>query len=77
MLIFTYPTTSEKLDIMLSNDISNTKFILLNIKEKRLINLKKINNKDGIQEITEHIFKLEKARCRNTVYIKKPNHAFG
>tara|TARA_B100001094_G_C18008327_1_gene708809 strand:+ start:337 stop:558 length:222 start_codon:yes stop_codon:yes gene_type:complete len=63
MLTFTYPTTHEKTTIMLCDDIDMIKQNIHLIR-KRVDELQKQKNIDGMIELTNHLEKIEHARCR-------------
>ena len=62
MLVFTFPTISEKMDIMLSDDSDYIFKKLTTIKKQRIENLMLQKNDAGILEINDIILKLKYAR---------------
>lgn len=73
MLTFTYPTTHEKANIMLCDDIDTIKHNIQLIR-KRVDELNKQKNIDGVIELIDHLKKIEYARCRpKPTSIKKCN----
>lgn len=62
MLVFTFPTISEKMDIMLSEDSDYILKKLTTIKKQRIENLMLQKNDEGILEINDIILKLKYAR---------------
>tara|TARA_B110001469_G_scaffold79146_1_gene74875 strand:- start:2840 stop:3067 length:228 start_codon:yes stop_codon:yes gene_type:complete len=71
MLIFTFTTSKEKLDIMLSDDLDYIRDTLNKIKRDRIKFLLKIENHVGILEIDDHIKKLINARLNPKPKIMK------
>jgi hypothetical protein len=62
MLVFTFPTISEKMDVMLSDDSDYILKKLTTIKKQRIENLMLQQNDAGILEINDIILKLKYAR---------------
>lgn len=62
MLVFTFPTISEKMDVMLSDDSDYILKKLTTIKKQRIENLMLQKNDEGILEINDIILKLKYAR---------------
>jgi len=62
MLVFTFPTISEKIDVMLSDDSDYILKKLTTIKKQRIENLMLQQNDAGILEINDIILKLKYAR---------------
>jgi hypothetical protein len=62
MLVFTFPTISEKMDVMLSDDSDYILKKLTTIKKQRIENLMLQQNYAGILEINDIILKLKYAR---------------
>jgi hypothetical protein len=63
-LAFTFPTNSEKSDIMLSKNIPNTIFVINTYYKNKHKKLTNMNNIDGILELTEHFTGLKNARVK-------------
>lgn len=64
MLVFTFPTISEKMDVMLSDDCDYILKKLTTIKKQRIENLMLQKNDEGILEINDIILKLKYARIK-------------
>jgi hypothetical protein len=62
MLVFTFPTISEKMEVMLSDDTDYILKKLTTIKKQRIENLMLQQNDAGILEINDIILKLKYAR---------------
>jgi hypothetical protein len=63
-LAFTFPTNSEKSDVMLSKNIHNTIFVINTYYKNKHDKLININNMDGILELNEHFTGLKNARVK-------------
>ena len=71
MLVFTFPTISEKMDIMLSDDCDYILTKLTKIKQQRIKKLMVQENDAGILEINDIILKLKYARMNPIPQIMK------
>ena len=60
MLVLTYPTTSELLNIILINDKDHIIEILRKFKKEKILKLMKIDNMDGVYEFDEIIYNVKK-----------------
>jgi len=60
MLILTYPTTYELLNIILINDKDYIIEILRKFKKEKILKLMKIDNMDGVYEFDEIIYNVKK-----------------
>ena len=72
-LELTYPTCSEKMDIMLITDIDKINNKLDHILETRVPALKQLNNDEGIEELTLRIKLLKYSRSKLLPEIIKKN----
>ena len=73
MLELTYPTCSEKMDIMLITDMETINSKLDSILETRIPALKQINNTEGVEELTLDIKRLKYTRSKLQPDIIKKN----
>ena len=64
MLELTYPTCSEKMDIMLITDMETINSKLDSILETRIPALKNLNNNEGIDELKSNINLLKYTRSK-------------
>jgi len=60
MLVLTYPTTSELLNIILINDKDHIIEIIRKFKKEKILRLMKIDNMDGVYEFDEIIYNVKK-----------------
>jgi|TARA_B110000503_G_scaffold30453_1_gene49285 Mg/Co/Ni transporter MgtE len=60
MLVLTYPTTSELLNIILINDKDHIIEIIRKFKKEKILKLMKIDNMDGVYEFDEIIYNVKK-----------------
>ena len=60
MLVLTYPTTSELLNIILINDKDHIIEIIRKLKKEKILKLMKIDNMDGVYEFDEIIYNVKK-----------------
>tara|TARA_B110001469_G_C9483602_1_gene242318 strand:- start:193 stop:387 length:195 start_codon:yes stop_codon:yes gene_type:complete len=60
MLVLTYPTTSELLNIILINDKDHIHEIIRKFKKERILKLMEIDNMDGVYEFDEIIYNVKK-----------------
>jgi hypothetical protein len=60
MLVLTYPTTSELLNIILINDKDYIIEIIRKFKKEKILKLMKIDNMDGVYEFDEIIYNVKK-----------------
>ena len=72
-LELTYPTCSEKMDIMLITDIDKINNKLDHILETRVPALKQLNNDEGVEELTLRIKLLKYSRSKQQPIIIKKN----
>ena len=73
MLELTYPTCSEKMDIMLITDMETINSKLDSILETRIPALKNLNNNEGIDELKSNINLLKYSRSKLLPDIIKKN----
>ena len=73
MLELTYPTCSEKMDIMLITDMETINSKLDSILETRIPALKNLNNNEGIDELKSNINLLKYTRSKILPDIIKKN----
>ena len=73
MLELTYPTCSEKMDIMLITDMETINSKLDSILETRIPALKNLNNNEGIDELKSNIKLLKYSRSKLLPDIIKKN----
>jgi hypothetical protein len=73
MLELTYPTCSEKMDIMLITDMETINSKLDSILETRIPALKNLNNNEGIDELKSNINLLKYTRSKLLPDIIKKN----
>ena len=59
MLVLTYPTTSELLNIILINDKDHIIEIIRKFKKEKILKLMKIDNMDGVYEFDEIIYNVK------------------
>tara|TARA_Y100000389_G_scaffold28147_1_gene24103 strand:+ start:481 stop:675 length:195 start_codon:yes stop_codon:yes gene_type:complete len=60
MLVLTYPTTSELLNLILIDDKDHIIEILRKLKKERISKLMKIDNMDGVYEFDEIIYNVKR-----------------
>ena len=60
MLVLTYPTTSELLNIILINDKDHIIEIIRKFKKEKILKLMKIDNMDGVYEFDEIIYNVKR-----------------
>jgi hypothetical protein len=60
MLVLTYPTTSELLNIILINDKDHIIEIIRKFKKEKILKLIKIDNMDGVYEFDEIIYNVKR-----------------
>ena len=60
MLVLTYPTTSELLNIILINDKDYIIEIIRKFKKEKILKLMKIDNMDGVYEFDEIIYNVKR-----------------
>ena len=73
MLVLTFPTSSEKMSIMLISDIEKINIKLDNILLSRIKELNHIDNKEGIEELKENIKCLKYSTSKLQSKIKRSN----
>jgi len=60
MLVLTYPTTSELLNLILIDDKDHIQEILRKLKKEKISKLMKIDNMDGVYEFDEIIYNVKR-----------------
>jgi len=60
MLVLTYPTTSELLNLILIDDKDHIIEILRKFKKEKISKLMKIDNMDGVYEFDEIIYNVKR-----------------
>jgi len=60
MLVLTYPTTSELLNLILIDDKDHIQEILRKFKKEKISKLMKIDNMDGVYEFDEIIYNVKR-----------------